>query len=138
MKMSVGMALVTVFACLLLVGSAASEATAQNIQLMSKKGPDLVIQEIIIREEGTAEFHTARVSVKVRNIGGAVAGETITALVYSHDMTTGAGVQTQATPSIAVGAVEELDFVFEGIAGSFSGVLLAVADAPIASAPVGQ
>lgn len=138
MRITVATTLVGVIACLLLVGVATPEAAAQNIQVMSKKGPDLVIQEIIIREEGTAEFHNARVSVRVRNIGGADAGATVTALVYSNNAAAGAMVLTQATPAVAKGAVHEVEFTIEGIAGNLSGMLLAVADAPTAADPVGQ
>lgn len=138
MRMSVVPLLGCVMVTLVLVGSATSEVAAQGPQLMSKKGPDLVIQEMIIREEGTAEFHSARIDVKVRNAGGAKAGESVTALVYSHDATSGAMVLTRPTPEIATGGIHEVEFVIEGIAGNLSGMLIAVADAPIASDPVGQ
>ncbi len=105
---------------------------------MSKKGPDLVIQEIIIREEGTAEFHNARVDVRIRNTGGANAGASMTALVYSNNATGGAMVFTEETPAIANGAHHDVEFLIEGIAGNLRGMLLAVADAPTAAEPVGQ
>ncbi|MEA3399778.1 MAG: CARDB domain-containing protein [Armatimonadota bacterium] len=103
-----------------------------------KRGPDLVVQEIIIREEGTEEFHNVRVSVRVRNVGGANAGRSMTALIYSDNATAGATVFTEPTPGIRAGGHHEVEFLIEGIAGRFSGMLLAVADAPVGASPTGQ
>jgi len=138
MKMRAVAVMVCMMACVALLGLATPEATAQGPQLMSKAGPDLVIQQIVIREEGTAEFHSARVDVRVRNIGGATAGASVTALVYSNDATGGAIVLTQETPAIDRGTYRDVEFVLEGIAGHLSGMLLAVADAPVAGSTTGQ
>ena len=109
-----------------------------GMELASKIGPDLVIQEIIVREEGHAEFHDARISVRVRNIGGGASGECVTALLYSDDVAHAPILLSATTPGMPAGAHHEVDFLLEGIAGNLSGMLLAVADAPIATARVGQ
>ncbi len=136
MTRSVKAVLVAMAVCLCLPSFAAPRRG--GMEPMSTMGPDLVVQEIIIREEGSAEFHSARVDVRVRNIGGANAGETVTVLVYSNNATSGAIVLTEDTPAIAKGAYHDVEFVIEGIAGKLSGMLLAVADAPIGPAPTGQ
>ncbi|MBD3293781.1 MAG: hypothetical protein GF393_12730 [Armatimonadia bacterium] len=138
MRVTVTKVLATVIACLLLVGFAASESAAQGLQFMSKKGPDLVIQEIIIREEAGGEFHDVRIDVRVRNIGGAQAGESVTALVYSYNANDSASIFAEATPPIAVGAHRDVEFVITGIAGNFAGLIIAAADAPVAAATTGQ
>ena len=136
---SVTALLVSVMVCLCVSGFAEpAPRGGGGMVAMSKIGPDLVIQEIIIREEGHAEFHDARVSVRVRNIGGGAAGESMTALVYSDDVTHAPILLSATTPGMPAGAHHEVDFLLEGIAGNLSGMLLAVADAPIATARVGQ
>lgn len=138
MKTSVGciaLCVLTSLACLCL---SAPDAAAKPATRASLAGADLVVQEIIIREEGAGEFHDVRINVRVRNRGGARADSTITALIFSPDITGETQVLTSRTPALDGGAYHDADFTIEGIAGSFSGVLLAVADAPITAAPHGQ
>jgi len=137
-RISVTATLVCLVACAVFLGLSASESVAQRFELATKVGPDLVVQEIIIREEGTEEFHSARVQVKVRNRGGADAGRSVTALIYSNNVAGGATVLTETTPAIPRGAIHDAEFVIEGIAGNLSGMLLGVADAPVAASPTGQ
>ncbi len=127
-----------VVTCAALVALVASSSVAAPVDHMVRQGADLVVQEIIVRSEGTAEFHEVRIGVRVRNRGGTNAGPTMTALVYSSDVGGGAMVLAQSTPAIAGGAHHDVEFLIEGIGGSFAGMLLAVADAPVAGHNYGQ
>ncbi|MGC9319359.1 MAG: CARDB domain-containing protein [Armatimonadota bacterium] len=138
MRMSVAAVGLCAVVCLAFLSLAPPDASAAPPTLAVKRGPDLVVQEIIIREEGTEEFHDVRVSVRVRNVGGANAGRSMTALIYSDNAPVGATVTTEPTPGIRAGGQHEVEFVIEGIAGRFSGMLLAVADAPVEASPTGQ
>ena len=138
MKMTVSATLVGIVTGILLVGLATPDATAAPRRQLANQGADLVIQTITIRSQGTEEFHSVRVSVRVRNQGGAPAGRSMTALIYSADVSAAPVVLRQATPGLAGGAFHDLQFEIEGIAGDFAGMLIAVADAPIGDDEYGQ
>ncbi len=109
--------------------------------VMSLQGPDLVIQEIIVREQTSGEFSQVRVDVRVRNKGGAVAAASEVMLLYTQNVmaTPSPGmIQHAPTGVIAAGAYEDVEFVIAGIAGSFKGMLVAVADVPVPTAASGQ
>ncbi len=124
-------------------GANAAPAPRGGPMIAALQGPDLVIQEIIVREQSAAEFSQVRLSVRVRNRGNGAAGPSEVALIYSQNVLgapNAALVLTKTTEAIAAGEHEELDFVIDGIAGSagFRGMLVAVADAPVAAHPSGQ
>ncbi len=126
--------------CLAFLGIATPHADAAPV-LMQLRGPDLIIQEIILREQTSGEFTQVRISVRVRNRSNGAAGPSELALIYSQNVLSGPNpvlVLTKTTGTIAAGAYEELDFVIEAIVGAFRGMLVAVADAPVAGSPSGQ
>ncbi|MGI5820382.1 MAG: hypothetical protein ACOX9R_20020 [Armatimonadota bacterium] len=124
--------------CLLLLVSAMPDAPAAPPDDTARMGSDLVIQEIVIRSEGTEEFHSVRIGVRVRNQGGANAAPTTTALIFTRDVAEAPLVLTRPTRALAGGAFQEVEFVIEGIGGHFAGMLVAVADAPVAGHHIGQ
>jgi len=137
--------MVACICCLALIAVAAQAAPNTGVTrgpvMRVPQGPDLVIQEIIIREQSSGEFSTVRVSVRVRNKGDATAGASEVMLLYTHNIMGThypAVVQHATVGLIPAGGYQEVDFMLEGIAGPLRGMLVAAADVPVAGSPTGQ
>jgi len=125
-------------ACLLVVTADVQAAPVyQRGAVIGLQGPDLVIQEMIIRGLSGGEFPVVRVSVRVRNKGSAAAAPSEVLFLYTQDILSSVPLQVkhQKTGTIPAGGYEEIEFTYTG---PLHGLLLAFVDAPVVGSPSGQ